>query len=143
MKYVILVSHGTFAPGLHNALGMLAGAKKESILSIGLMDGMGIDTFESNFIKLTENITPEDTIILLSDIIGGSPMTTALNVLAGKNFIKNTVAFGGMNLSMGLTAVLEDDTDINSLKNLILSEAHESVAEFEFENLNEDEDEEI
>ena len=44
---------------------------------------------------------------------------------------------------MGLTAALEDDTDINSLKNLIISEAQESVAEFKFENLNEDEDEEI
>ncbi len=143
MKYVILVSHGTFAPGLHNALGMLVGTKKESILSTSLLDGMGIDTFEANFMKLIENITAEDSIILLSDIIGGSPMTTALNVLSSKNFIKNTAAFGGMNLSMGLTAALEDDTDINSLKNLIISEAQESVAEFKFENLNEDEDEEI
>ena len=24
MRYLILVSHGTFAPGLHNALGMMA-----------------------------------------------------------------------------------------------------------------------
>ncbi len=29
MRYCILVSHGTFAPGLHNALGMMAGADRE------------------------------------------------------------------------------------------------------------------
>ena len=29
MKYVFLVSHGTFAPGLHNALNMLAGENRE------------------------------------------------------------------------------------------------------------------
>ena len=49
MKHVILVSHGTFAPGLHNALNMLAGAKKEELKSTSLQDGMGIDIFENNF----------------------------------------------------------------------------------------------
>ena len=29
MRYLILVSHGTFAPGLHNALGMMAGSDRE------------------------------------------------------------------------------------------------------------------
>ena len=29
MKYVVLVSHGTFAPGLHSVLKMLAGGERE------------------------------------------------------------------------------------------------------------------
>ena len=33
MKYVFLVSHGTFAPGLHNALNMLAGENREDVFS--------------------------------------------------------------------------------------------------------------
>ncbi|MCP1223528.1 PTS fructose transporter subunit IIA [Sebaldella sp. S0638] len=140
MKHVILVSHGTFAPGLHNALNMLAGAKKEELKSTSLLDGMGIDIFENNFITLVKDITENDKIVLLADIIGGSPMTTALNVLTEKGLIKNTVAFGGMNLSMGLTAVLEDGNDTEALKKAILGEALESVAEFKFDFSDEEEE---
>ena len=140
MKHVILVSHGTFAPGLHNALNMLAGAKKEELKSTSLLDGMGIDIFESNFITLVKDITENDKIVLLADIIGGSPMTTALNVLTEKGLLKNTVAFGGMNLSMGLTAVLEDGNDTEALKKAILGEALESVAEFKFDFSDEEEE---
>ena len=140
MKHVILVSHGTFAPGLHNALNMLAGAKKEELKSTSLLDGMGIDIFESNFITLVKDITENDKIVLLADIIGGSPMTTALNVLTENGLLKNTVAFGGMNLSMGLTAVLEDGNDTEALKKAILGEALESVAEFKFDFSDEEEE---
>ena len=139
MKHVILVSHGTFAPGLHNALGMLAGTKKEELRSTSLLDGMGLDIFESNFRTLVKDIKKEDNIVLLADIIGGSPMTAALNILTEKGLIENTAAFGGMNLSMGLTAVLEDEGDMEALKKAVLSEAAESVAEFKFEFSDEEE----
>ena len=81
MRYLILVSHGTFAPGLHNALGMMAGSDREDIRSTSLLDGMDVDTFSANFAELVKDITAEDEIILTADIIGGSPLTTALDVL--------------------------------------------------------------
>ena len=37
MRYLLLVSHGTFAPGLHSVLDMLVG-KREDILSCSLRD---------------------------------------------------------------------------------------------------------
>ena len=80
----------------------------------------------------------EDRIILLSDIIGGSPMTAALNILNEKGFSKIS-AFGGMNLAMGIAAVLEDDTDIERLRKIIIEDGRESTAEFDFE-VSEDED---
>ena len=33
MKYVVLVSHGTFAPGLKSVLAMLAGGEREDVIS--------------------------------------------------------------------------------------------------------------
>ena len=109
MKYVVLVSHGTFAPGLHSVLNMLAGGGREDILSTSLQDGMGADEFAENFGKLVEPIKEEDEIILLADIIGGSPLTTALDVLTKKGLLAKTTAFGGMNLPMALTATLMKD----------------------------------
>lgn len=89
MRYLILVSHGTFAPGLHNALGMMAGSDREDIRSTSLLDGMDVDTFRANFAELVQDITPEDEIILTADIIGGSPLTTALDVLTEKGLRAN------------------------------------------------------
>ena len=143
MKYVILVSHGTFAQGLHNTLGMLAGSGRDDILSLGLLDGMSVDTFGGNFAKLIQNINKDDHIFLLADIIGGSPLTTSLNILSDCGLLQNTTAFGGMNLSMALNAVLEDDTDLNAFKKLILSEAHESAAEFVIQLSDEGEEDDI
>lgn len=36
MKYVVLVSHGTFAQGLHSVLKMLAGGDRADVLSTGM-----------------------------------------------------------------------------------------------------------
>ena len=57
MRYLILVSHGTFAPGLHNTLGMMAGSDREDIRSTSLLDGMDVDTFRANFAELVKDIT--------------------------------------------------------------------------------------
>ncbi len=108
MRYCILVSHGTFAPGLHNALGMMAGAGREDILSTSLLDGMDVDTFRENFTELVKGITAEDEILLFADIIGGSPLTNAVSVLEEKGLLPHTVAMGGMSLPLVLCAALSD-----------------------------------
>ena len=132
MKYVVLVSHGTFAPGLHSVLNMLAGGGREDILSTSLQDGMGADEFAENFGKLVEPIKEEDEIILLADIIGGSPLTTALDVLTKKGLLAKTTAFGGMNLPMALTATLmKEALDTESLKASLVSESRDAIKEME------------
>lgn len=141
MKYVVLVSHGTFAPGLHSVLNMLAGGGREDILSTSLQDGMGADEFAENFGKLVEPIKEEDEIILLADIIGGSPLTTALDVLTKKGLLAKTTAFGGMNLPMALTATLmKDALDTESLKASLVSESRDAIKEMELKFDDDEED---
>ena len=124
MRYLILVSHGTFAPGLHNALGMMAGSDREDIRSTSLLDGMDVDTFRANFAELVQDITPEDEIILTADIIGGSPLTTALDVLTEKGLLARTLAIGGMNLPLVLTAAFADwDTPLDELESELTGDA--------------------
>lgn len=69
MKYVILVSHGKFADGLANALGMLAGQRKD-LLSCGLEDGKSADEFAEAFKDVISNVNTDDEILLLGDLIG-------------------------------------------------------------------------
>ena len=78
MKYVVLVSHGTFAPGLHSAVQMMTGPR-EDVLDTSLLPDMSADTFQENFRKLVEPIKPEDEIILLADILSGFEGIVELN----------------------------------------------------------------
>lgn len=141
MKYVILVSHGTFAPGLHSVLKMLAGGDRSDIISASMEDGMGADDFVRRFEEATKTITESDEIILLADIIGGSPLTNALDFLSQRGLLSNTTAFGGMNLPMALTAaMMKDSTDQDTLRSSLLIEAKNAMMEMEL-RIKEDEDE--
>ena len=141
MRYLILVNHGTFAPGLHNALGMMAGSDREDIRSTSLLDGMDVDTFRANFTELVGDITAEDEIILPADIIGGSPLTTALDVLTEKGLLGKTLAIGGMNLPLVLTAAFADaDTPLEELEQELTGEAKDQIKRFD---LGGDEDDDI
>lgn len=141
MKYVVLVSHGTFAPGLHSVLKMLAGGDRADILSASMEDGMGADAFVRRFEETIAPIRPEDSILLLADIIGGSPLTNALDVLSQKGMLGQTMAFGGMNLPMALTAaMMKDAMDGEMLSESLISESRNAVAKLELQTDAEDDD---
>lgn len=140
MRYNILVSHGTFAPGLHNALGMMAGADRTDIRSTSLLDGMDVDTFHEKFAELVADITDSDEILLFADIIGGSPLTTALKVLTEKGLLEKTIAIGGMNLPLVLTAAFADaDESLEAIAEEIMDEARGQIKRFDLDK-NEEED---
>ena len=141
MKYVLLVSHGTLAPGLHNALGMLAGEGREDILSLGLENGTGADEFAGKLKLKLVGVTKEDEILLLADLVGGSPLTTAANVIAELDLIDRTVMIGGMNLPLALSAVLmKDSMELSELKEMLLPEAREELKEFTVVKENEEDE---
>lgn len=128
MKYVILVSHGKFANGLNDALSMLAG-NREDILSVGLENGKSVDDFVALFTEKVKDISTDDEVILLGDIIGGSPLTNATNVLVNKGI--KTVILGGMNLPLALTTVLMKDTvSLDEIADQVLEQARMAMQEF-------------
>ena len=136
MKYVILVSHGKFANGLNDALSMLAG-NREDILSVGLENGKSVDEFAALFTEKVKDISTDDEVILLGDIIGGSPLTNATNVLINKGI--KTVILGGMNLPLALTTVLMKDTvSLDEIADQVLEQARMAMQEFKIVEESED-----
>lgn len=139
MKYLVLVSHGEFAKGLKTSLNMLAG-QRDDVIASGLEDGKTADEFAVVFENAIAKIQDDDQVILLADIIGGSPLTTALNVLDKKGMLGNTTAIGGMNLPLALTAVLmKDNLDGEMFVSTVISEATTAIKQFET-NVSDDED---
>ena len=74
----------------------------------------------------------EDEVILFADIVGGSPLSFAADVLAEKGLLGNTLMVGGMNLPLVLTTVLMKDTmDLEDIKEDILPDAADALKVFE------------
>lgn len=143
MRYVLLVSHGEFAPGLHKAIEMLAGSAREDVLSTSLVNGMGADEFAENVREILAKINEDDEIILFADIVGGSPLTTAANVIAEAGMIDRTVMVGGMSLPLVLSTILSKDfaEDIKDhVRNAMIPEARELIQEFTVTVENEEDD---
>ena len=141
MKYVIMVSHGELAPGLHSAVKMMTG-DRDDVLSTSLKDGMSADEFADNFRTLVKDITAEDEIILLADILSGSPFTNALNVLSEKDLLSNSLVIAGMNMPLAITAVLMKDNfdNVQDLKDTLLSEGRTGLTDFTVASDDDDED---
>ena len=143
MRYLLLVSHGTFAPGLHSVLDMLVG-KRDDILSCSLRDGEGADEYVSELDEVIAPITADDRVIVLGDLIGGSPLTNALNTLSSHGLLAQARAFGGMNLPMALTAAFDlQSDDEDALCASMVSEGQAALSEMALDLGSEDEDEEL
>ena len=131
MRYVILVSNGMFANGMHDAVKMLSGNESDEIRSIGLLRDMGADEFAVEFRKILPEMGPDDDLILFADIVGGSPLSTAANVIAEEGLLGKTLMIGGMNLPLVLTGVLsKDDMSFDEIRTEILGDAAEGLKEF-------------
>ena len=134
MRYVLIVSHGMFAHGIHDAVKMLSGNESDEIRSIGLLRDMGADEFAVEFRKILPELGPEDEIIMFADIVGGSPLSTAANVIVEEGLLDKTLMIGGMNLPLVLTGVLsKDDMTFDEIKTELLEDAAAGVKVFSVE----------
>lgn len=138
MRYYVLVSHGTLAPGLHSAVGMMAGGRTD-VLSTSLRDGMDVDAYKKEFEALIVGVTPEDEIMLFGDIVGGSPMTAAMEVLTQKGLFDKTVTMGGMNLPLIINALFAPPAlSIKEAAQAAVADARERLCVFEMAEDSED-----
>ena len=142
MRYLLLVSHGTMAPGVHSVLRMLLG-ERDNVLSYSMEDGVSADDFVAKLREVIAPITADDSVVVLGDIVGGSPLTNTLNTLTERGLLPKTIAFGGLSLPMAIRALLasEDDLDDSALSSGVSSEAREGARQVELA-LDDDEDEE-
>ena len=139
MKYLVLVSHGGLAEGLKSSLAMFAGDKIDQVIAVGLKEGKSVDDFAHDFRQALAPLADEDSVLVLADIVGGSPLTTAATVL-GK--LSRALILGGMNLTMALTAVvMKDMMEGADLAQVILSEASTALQEFALASVEGDDEE--
>lgn len=141
MKYLLLVSHGGFAEGLKTSLAMFAGDKMDQVIAIGLKDGKTVDDFAKDFRQAISGLTAEYSVVVLADIVGGSPLTTACSVLDEVGKLDDAIVLGGMNLPMAITsAVMKDMLEGDAFVQAVLPEAQAALQEFKIVSDDEEDD---
>ncbi len=141
MKYLLLVSHGGFAEGLKTSLAMFAEDKMDQVIAVGLKNGKTVDDFAQDFRQAISGLTAEDSVIVLADIVGGSPLTTACSVLDEVGKLDDAIVLGGMNLPMAITsAVMKDMLEGDAFVQAVLPEAQAALQEFKIVSDDEEDD---
>lgn len=141
MRYHLFVSHGSFASGIAEALGMLVG-KREDVFEISFRDGMALPAFQEQVRQVTAPITAADEVLVLADLVNGSPLTTTMAVLAEGPGLDNVRAVGGMNLPMAVTAIEGEDDLLDETVETMRACAKEEIKQFQTET-NADSDDDI
>lgn len=137
MRYHMLVSHGGFASGMAEALGMLVG-KRDDVLQVSFRDGMALPAFQEQVRQATAPITAEDEVLVMADLVNGSPLTTTMAVLAEGPGLDNVRAVGGMNLPMAVTAIEGEDDPLDETVEAMKACAKDEVKQFQTETGSDD-----
>lgn len=141
MRYLLMVSHGDFASGLHVAFGMLMG-QREDVLNVAFKDGMGLPAFKEDVKKVIAPFTAEDEVIVMADLVGGSPLTTTMDAIAEHIGLANVRAVGGMNLPMAIAAMECEDETLDDTVDTMIECAVDQIKSFKLD-LGDDDEEDL
>ncbi|VJK29398.1 PTS system sugar-specific transporter subunit EII [Streptococcus pneumoniae] len=97
---IVLVGHGHFATGIYSSLQLIAG-NQENVEAIDFVEGMSADELKQ---KILLAISNEEEVLILSDLLGGSPFKVSSTIM-GENPAKTVNVLSGLNLAMLMEAV--------------------------------------
>ena len=128
---LVVTGHGHFADGLHTSAKMIAG-DSEYIKYVNFEDGMSTETLAEKLGEAYNALASCDGIVVLSDLPGGSPFKTAVEV-SMSHPDKQIIVLSGTNLPMIITAstMLSFETDAQALSDELMFEGKDNVVRFE------------
>ena len=138
---LVVTGHGLFAEGMHSSAKMIAG-DNEHIKYVCFEEGMGLEDLAVKLNAAYNELSDCDGIVVLSDLPGGSPFKTAVEVSMAHPD-KQIVVLSGTNLPMIITGstMLSFETDPQALADELLFEGKDNVVRFELAARAEEEEE--
>lgn len=106
MRAIVFIGHGELPIAMKLSTEMIAG-ENENLFAVSLAPEDGKEEFSKKLCKLNERLKDYDSILIFVDLLGGSPSNGAIEAYLQK---ENTTIITGMNLSMALTALVDEAT---------------------------------
>ena len=131
MLGLLVTGHGHFATGLNSSLELIAGAQPNVAL-VDFEADHSVETLKENLTKAFDALKEYDGVLVLSDLPGGSPFKTAVE-LKFERPDQAIEVIAGTNLplliaSSTMTAVFESPLD---LAEAMMPEGKDSIIRFE------------
>ena len=128
---IVVTGHGLFAEGIQSSAVMIAGVN-ENARYVCFKEGMGTEELAADLNAAFAQLGHCDSIIVLSDLPGGSPFRTAAEC-AFANPNQKIVVLSGTNLPMVITALsmIAFEEDVDALAEELVFEGKEGVVRFE------------
>lgn len=132
MLGLLVTGHGYFATGLNSSLELIAGAQPNVAL-VDFEADHSIEVLKDNLTKALDSLKEYDGVLVLSDLPGGAPFKTAVE-LKFERPDQAIEVIAGTNLplliaSSTMTAVFESPLD---LAEAMIPEGKDSIIRFEF-----------
>ena len=128
---IVVTGHGLFAEGMHSSAKMIAG-ENDHIKYVCFEEGMGLEDLAEKLNAAYNELSDCEGIVVLSDLPGGSPFKTAVEV-SMNHPDKQIVVLAGTNLPMIITAstMLSFESDPMALADELMFEGKDNVVRFE------------
>ncbi len=131
MVGILLTGHGNFATGLKTSVKLIAG-EQEHFEVVDFLAEYSIDDLKDHLIAAFEKLSDCEAIIVFSDLVGGSPFKTAVELSLEKQI--NATVLAGTNLGMLLETTLSRgfNDDVNALIDGALETGKNQILKYEF-----------
>lgn len=142
MLGLLVTGHGHFATGLNSSLELIAGAQPNVAL-VDFEADHSIEILKANLTKALDSLKEYDGVLVLSDLPGGSPFKTAVE-LKYERMDQSIEVIAGTNLpllvaSSTMTSVFDNPLD---LAEAMIPEGKDSIVRFELAAKVEEDEEE-
>lgn len=136
---LIVTGHGHFASGLTSSLDLIAGPQ-EHYNFVDFEQDMSVEDLEKDLLKAFEDLKECEGILVLSDLAGGSPFKTAVEIGHPKG---NTVVIAGANLPMltEISLARKFVEPLEDLASMAINTGKEQIVRYEFKKVVQDEQE--
>lgn len=123
---IIIAGHGSFADGLKSSLEMVGG-KNKNITSINFLTSDNYKNLDKKFIEAYQSYRDKDYVIILVDLLGGTPFNRAYLSLSTK---ENVRFIGNANFSLAYYLLSEEIDNIDTLIEESISKACKNIVEY-------------
>ncbi|WP_416327811.1 PTS fructose transporter subunit IIA [[Eubacterium] hominis] len=129
---LLVTGHGNFGSGLTSSVNLIAG-EQENYKYVDFLPEYSVEDLERELTKAMDELKDCEGILVLSDLAGGSPFKTAVEV----GFPRGNVAvIGGSNLPMlvevSMTRKFMTDLDVFALAESAINTGKDQIVRYEF-----------
>lgn len=133
---IMLMSHGNFSKAAIESAELIVGKQENyDTLSVFLADQ--VDSLKQEMFDKIEKLCTTKGLLVLTDIIGGTPMNLAGN-LVGR---ENTIICSGLNLPILIEVLMNRDKEISDIKEILEDSYSKSLTIVTSEDLGEEDEE--